>query len=71
MKTKLPLRGSDIKNVWIISRDQLHLGVIRDLERQQRRKAENVYVLEQQIELTKALQKQNTAPPLRQLEEKT
>ncbi|KAK2588358.1 hypothetical protein KPH14_004373 [Odynerus spinipes] len=38
-------------------REQLHLGVVRDIERQQRRKIENVYNLQQQLELTKQLQK--------------
>lgn len=35
--------------------EKLHEGVIRDLERQQKRKTENIYVLQQQIELTKQL----------------
>ncbi|GLV32851.1 uncharacterized protein CBL_00442 [Carabus blaptoides fortunei] len=39
-----------------IDREKLHEGVIRDLERQQKRKTENIYVLQQQIELTKQLQ---------------
>ncbi|EFN83763.1 protein PET117 homolog, mitochondrial-like [Harpegnathos saltator] len=39
-------------------RQQLHLGVVRDIERQERRKAENVYILQQQIELTKELRKE-------------
>ncbi|KYN02513.1 PREDICTED: protein PET117 homolog, mitochondrial [Cyphomyrmex costatus] len=39
-------------------RQQLHLGVIRDVERRERRKAENVYVLQQQAELAKELRKQ-------------
>ncbi|XP_024873469.1 cytochrome c oxidase assembly factor-like [Temnothorax americanus] len=38
-------------------RDQLHLGVIRDIERRERRKAENVYVLQQQAELEKELRR--------------
>ncbi|KAH0949741.1 hypothetical protein HN011_003348 [Eciton burchellii] len=41
-------------------RQQLHLGVIRDIERQQRRKAENIYILEQQAELTRELRKQES-----------
>ncbi|KYM92797.1 hypothetical protein ALC53_00734 [Atta colombica] len=39
-------------------RQQLHLGVIRDIERQERRKAENVYILQQQTELAKELRRQ-------------
>nr|XP_012223792.1 PREDICTED: protein PET117 homolog, mitochondrial [Linepithema humile] len=38
-------------------RQQLHLGVIRDIERQERRKAENLYVLQQQAELAKELRR--------------
>jgi len=38
-------------------RDRLHDGVIRDVQRQQRRKMENMYLLQQQIELTKQLKK--------------
>lgn len=36
-------------------RNRLHEGVIRDVERQQRRKMENIVVLQQQIDLTKQL----------------
>ena len=39
-------------------RKRLHDGVIRDVERQQRRKIENLYVLQEQIDLTKRLKKQ-------------
>ena len=39
-------------------REKLHEGVIKDVERQQRRKAENVYVLQQQSDLTKQLRKE-------------
>ncbi|KYN31408.1 hypothetical protein ALC56_14289 [Trachymyrmex septentrionalis] len=39
-------------------RQQLHLGVIRDIERRERRKAENVYILQQQAELAKELRRQ-------------
>lgn len=39
------------------SRDKLHEGVIRDVERQQRQKRENMYNLQQQIELTKQFKK--------------
>ncbi|EGI60402.1 PREDICTED: protein PET117 homolog, mitochondrial [Acromyrmex echinatior] len=41
-------------------RQQLHLGVIRDIERRERRKAENVYILQQQAELAKKLRRQET-----------
>lgn len=33
----------------------MHEGVLKDIERQQRRKIENIYVLEKQKELTKQL----------------
>ncbi|XP_076544181.1 cytochrome c oxidase assembly factor-like [Osmia lignaria lignaria] len=36
-------------------RKQLHLGVERDIERQERRKVQNLYMLEQQRHLTKQL----------------
>lgn len=39
-------------------REKMHEGVIRDVERQQRRKIENVYLLEKQNELTKQLKKE-------------
>ncbi|KAM7351370.1 protein PET117 homolog, mitochondrial [Cochliomyia hominivorax] len=43
-------------------REKLHEGVVRDIERQQRRKTENTYVLQQQIDLTKQLkQMQSTS----------
>ncbi|XP_015186843.1 PREDICTED: protein PET117 homolog, mitochondrial [Polistes dominula] len=38
-------------------RKRLHEGVLRDIERQQRRKIENIYNLQQQIDLTRELQK--------------
>ncbi|XP_032685719.1 protein PET117 homolog, mitochondrial [Odontomachus brunneus] len=41
-------------------RQQLHLGVVRDIERRERRKAENAYILQQQIELTKELRRKHT-----------
>lgn len=41
-----------------IDRDRLHEGVIKDIERQQRRKAENIYVLMQQSDLTKQLRRE-------------
>lgn len=40
-----------------VFRRQLHLGVIRDIEQRERRKAENVYVLQQQTELAKELRR--------------
>ncbi|XP_058823702.1 protein PET117 homolog, mitochondrial [Topomyia yanbarensis] len=39
-------------------RAKLHEGVIRDVQRQQQRKIENTYNLQQQIELTKQLKQQ-------------
>lgn len=42
-------------------REKLHEGVIRDIERQQRRKMENIVVLQQQIDLTKQLRKDERA----------
>lgn len=39
-------------------REKMHEGVIRDVERQQRRKIENLYILEKQNELTKKLKKE-------------
>ncbi|RVE51156.1 hypothetical protein evm_004121 [Chilo suppressalis] len=39
-------------------RDKMHEGVIKDIERQQRRKIENLYILEKQNELTKTLRKE-------------
>ncbi|XP_072753845.1 cytochrome c oxidase assembly factor-like [Anoplolepis gracilipes] len=38
-------------------REQLHLGLLRDIERRERRKAENVYILQQQAELAKELRR--------------
>lgn len=38
-------------------RDQLHEGVVRDIKRQEQRKQQNLYLLQQQIELTTELQK--------------
>lgn len=38
-------------------RQQLHLGVIRDIEQRERRKAENLYVLQQQVELAKEVRR--------------
>ena len=36
----------------------MHEGVIVDMERQQRRKAENIIVLQKQIDLTRQIKKQ-------------
>lgn len=64
--SKLVLGAAVTTSVGIISyvhykqhldRDRLHDGVIRDVQRQQRRKMENMYLLQQQIELTKQLKK--------------
>lgn len=38
-------------------REKMHEGVLKDVERQQRRKIENIYMLEKQNELTKQLKK--------------
>ncbi|XP_022918559.1 protein PET117 homolog, mitochondrial [Onthophagus taurus] len=38
-------------------RERLHVGVIKDIERQQRRKTENLYLLQQQIDFTKEAKK--------------
>ncbi|RZC42497.1 cytochrome c oxidase assembly factor-like [Asbolus verrucosus] len=38
-------------------RQQLHQGVLTDIERRQRRKQENLYQLQKQIDLTKEIQK--------------
>lgn len=40
-----------------IFRANLHEGIIRDAERQLRRRAENIYQQQQQLELTKELKK--------------
>ncbi|EFX84361.1 hypothetical protein DAPPUDRAFT_314619 [Daphnia pulex] len=40
-----------------LDRTSLHEGVIRDIERQKRRRAENLYMLQQQIDLSKELKK--------------
>lgn len=42
----------------ILDREQLHQGVLKDVERRQRRKVENLYVLEKQQDLRKQLQKE-------------
>lgn len=38
-------------------KDRMHEGVLKDVERQRRRKAENLYLLQQQIDLTKQMKK--------------
>nr|CAH7758469.1 unnamed protein product [Callosobruchus chinensis] len=40
-------------------REAMHEGVIKDILTRQRKKAENLYTLQQQIDLTKQLKKQN------------
>ncbi|KAH8262310.1 hypothetical protein KR038_001298, partial [Drosophila bunnanda] len=42
---------------------KLHDGVLRDVEQQQRRKHENTYALQQQIDITKQLKAQETSIP--------
>ncbi|KAH8377308.1 hypothetical protein KR093_004783 [Drosophila rubida] len=39
---------------------KLHQGVIRDVEQQQRRKHENTYALQKQIDMTKELKTMDT-----------
>lgn len=46
------IKSSFIRTIY---RSRLHEGVIRDVERQQRRKMENIVVMQQQIDLTKQL----------------
>ncbi|XP_076067232.1 protein PET117 homolog, mitochondrial [Oratosquilla oratoria] len=41
-----------------LDRENLHEGVIKDVERQQRRKMENLYTLQKQADLTKILRKE-------------
>ncbi|KAL7739394.1 hypothetical protein ACLKA6_002460 [Drosophila palustris] len=41
---------------------KLHEGVLRDVEQQQRRKHENTYALQQQIDMTKQLKTMQTKP---------
>ncbi|KAH8266628.1 hypothetical protein KR018_004152, partial [Drosophila ironensis] len=40
---------------------KLHDGVLRDVEQQQRRKHENTYTLQQQIDITRQLKTQETS----------
>lgn len=42
--------------IYLFNRDKLHEGVIKDVERQQRRKIENLFNLQKQGDLTKQLQ---------------
>lgn len=42
----------------------MHEGVVKDVERQRRRKAENLYILQQQIDLTKKMKKEQANDPL-------
>ncbi|KAJ8986001.1 hypothetical protein NQ317_013885 [Molorchus minor] len=42
-----------------LDRELLHEGVLKDIERRQRRKTENLYTLQQQIDFTKELKKQS------------
>lgn len=44
--------------VYFRNRDKLMDGVVKDMQRQEQRRFENMYVLEQQMELTKKLQSQ-------------
>ncbi|XP_076287652.1 cytochrome c oxidase assembly factor-like isoform X2 [Lasioglossum baleicum] len=46
---------NNINNVCTYNVKQLHLGVVRDNELQERRRIQNLYYLEQQNELTKQL----------------
>ncbi|XP_060528920.1 protein PET117 homolog, mitochondrial [Cylas formicarius] len=45
-----------------LDREALHKGVLKDIERRNQRKMENLYALQQQIELTKQLQKARDEP---------
>lgn len=44
-------------NKKLVFRDKLHQGVLNDIERRQRRKAENVYNLQKQLDMAKDLRK--------------
>lgn len=59
----------DFKNLFNYCRNKLHTGVYRDIAQQEQRKFENMYILEQQRELTKKLreseQQQNAAKELK------
>ncbi|XP_053696460.1 protein PET117 homolog, mitochondrial [Sabethes cyaneus] len=65
--SKIVLLGASVSSLGIIGyvhyrqnydRAKLHEGVIRDVQRQQQRKIENTYNLQQQIERTKQLRQQ-------------
>lgn len=51
--------------IWVASPRslKLHDGVLRDVEQQQRRKHENTYTLQQQIDITKQLKAQEASSP--------
>uniref|UniRef100_A0A1B0FID2 PET117 cytochrome c oxidase chaperone n=1 Tax=Glossina morsitans morsitans TaxID=37546 RepID=A0A1B0FID2_GLOMM len=66
LTSKLTLAASVVTTACIIGyvhlkqatdQDNLHEGVLRDIERQQRRKLENTYTLQKQIDLTKQLKR--------------
>ncbi|KAL9925282.1 protein PET117 homolog, mitochondrial [Glossina fuscipes] len=66
LTSKLTLTVSIITTACIIGyvhlkqatdQENLHEGVLRDIERQQRRKLENTYTLQKQIDLTKQLKR--------------
>lgn len=44
--------------MFIIHRKRLFAGVVRDVQHQAERKLENMYIIEQQMELTKKLRAQ-------------
>ncbi|XP_066150896.1 protein PET117 homolog, mitochondrial [Euwallacea fornicatus] len=45
----------------VSDREKLHQGVLNDIERRQRRKAENIYVLQKQKDLEKEFRKAESA----------
>uniref|UniRef100_A0A1A9ZFK1 Protein PET117 homolog, mitochondrial n=1 Tax=Glossina pallidipes TaxID=7398 RepID=A0A1A9ZFK1_GLOPL len=66
LTSKLTLAASVVTTACIIGyvhlkqatdQENLHEGVLRDIERQQRRKLENTYTLQKQIDLTKQLKR--------------
>ncbi|EFA09804.1 cytochrome c oxidase assembly factor-like [Tribolium castaneum] len=71
LQAKLVLGGACVFSLGIIGyvhfkqyldRQQLHQGVLTDMERRQRRKQENLYVLQKQIDLAKEIRKsENTS----------
>lgn len=46
---------NEFMNISIHYRDKLHAGIARDVQHQEERKFENLYILEQQRELTEKL----------------